>query len=276
MKRAGTIALLILSHFPLIAQDRIGFYAEVFTVLEEIILPRLIDRLPIDERLKVEGINLSFVDDPLEVSLIMTEEYTRKVYVFAGFMDGLFQYLDCVLLHWYQPERKPCSLYFEYYFHHISSRKPTRPLSYAEAVFRDQEMLYFWYSENRLNSARNTMFIGALMQITMHELGHHVVGFSKPGMTVYERRTLEERVDRWAIDRLAQMDERPMLGATVALGYVAQIERFRRARGATGFSSHPMPRERAEYAYEVGCVDSADDLLKYACGLLRDVIDTFE
>ena len=277
MKKAAISALLLIfSNFPVVAQDWMGFHAEVFVVLEEKLLPRLIDMMPIYEKNKVEDIDLVFFDDPTEVSVVMTEEHTKKVYFFAGFMDGLYQYIDCVLLHWYQAERVPCYVYFDYYFGHILSRKPRRPLSYGDAAFVDQEMVSFWYNEERLVSARNTMFVSALILITMHELGHHVVGFSRPGMTVYEHRKLEERVDRWAIDRLAQMGEGPMLGATVALGYIAEIERYRRARGATSFSSHPMPRERAEYAYDVGCADSTDALITKACEMLGAVIDTFE
>ena len=270
-----SILLLFLS-FPVAAQYRMAYHIEVFTVLEEHILPRLIDMLPTDERSAVAHIDMQLIEDPTVVTVVYTDNATDTIYLFLGFMDGLFNYIDCVVAHWYDPNREPCDVYFDYYFGHIVERIPRPPETYAERVIPQEDQLNMWYSHRRLNDLRETMYVSALIHITMHELGHHVVGFAHPWMTINEHRELEERVDRWATDRLAQMGEPPMLGATIALGYVSQMTRFARAKGAADLATHPMPRERAEYAYSHGCVEVADPLVEAACRMLKDVIDTFE
>ena len=239
-------------------------------------LPRLIDRIPTDERPAVAHIEVQLIEDPTVVSIVFTEGYTDTIYFFLGFMDGLFNYIDCLIARWYKPSSESCEIYFDYYFGHIVEKIPRPPATYAQTVITDEVQLDMWYTNKRLNDLRDTMYISALIHIVMHELGHHVVGFAQPWMTVHEHRELEEKVDRWAVERLTEMDEPPMLGATIALGYVSQMERFIRDRGVTGFATHPMPRERAEYAYSIGCVEVSDSLVVEACRMLRDIIDTFE
>ena len=280
----------VLFHCPISAQDRTEsfpqpevdpaptYFIEVFSVLKEQMIPRLIDRLPPDERMKAADIDLVLVENPFVVSVVFTGKHTKIVYFYLGFIIGLFNYLDCLLLHWFEPDYKTesCYAYFEYYFDHILSDIPGLPQTYAETVFVYDQTIHQWYANERLNQARNLMLISALIQITMHEIGHHIVGFARLCMTVYEHRNLEERVDRWAVDRLAQMGERPMLGAMIALGYVSQMEKYKRMKGTMRFATHPMPRERAEYAYYTGCIDVADDPMEMACRMIKDVIDTFE
>ena len=258
------------------AQDEAPYFVEVFSVLEERIVPRLIERLPTDEMAVVADIDLVLIEDPFIVSAIFTEKNTKTIYYYLGFIDGLFQYIDCMLLLPVRPNRESCSTYFEYYFDHILSNDRTPPSPYAVRVLSDKGEIEKWYEDEEYNAARNQMLLSALIQVTMHELGHHVVGFPAPGMSVHEYRMLEGHVDRWSMDRLAQIGEPPVLGAIIALGYVSQMERFRRVKGAMSFSTHPMPRERAEYAYSLGCVDLASEAWAKPCAMLREILDTFE
>ena len=268
--------LLPLWVLPVWAQGKMDFYRGTVNVLHDKILPRLIDHLPHGERQKLADIGLELIPNPTVVTTVFTPKNTKKIYIFVGFMDGLFQYIDCLLMDWKKTGRVACNRYFDYYFEHIVLKKPDPPLSFAEFVLIEGAKVDNWYSDKRIDRARNMMFIGAFINIIMHEMGHHVVGFAEPGMNVSRHRDLEIRVDRWSIDRLAQMNENPVLGAVVAFGYLSQIERFRRIKGATSFSLHPMPHDRARYAYKRGCANLAGDMASKACGMLHYLIHTFE
>lgn len=259
-----------------LAQDKLHYYRDMVEVTESRIVPRLMDGLPSRERKRIQGIRIEYVPNPAVVTTVFTQRNPRRIVVFAGFVDGLFNYADCLLTLSEPENTERCDRYFDYYFDHILHVKDRPPFSFVELAFGSEERIERWYSNEKITRTRNLMMASALGMIVMHEFGHHIVGFAKQGFTVSQHRRLEERVDRWAVDRLMQMDENPVLGSTIALGYLSQMERFRRVKGAKSFSLHPMPRGRAEYAFNQGCENPGSERLVFACDMLSDLIENFE
>lgn len=276
MKRTAVVVLMVLWFCPAWSQDKMDFYTDAFNVLRDDMLPRLIDRLPRGDRQKLTNIDLALIPNPAVVTAVFTENNTKRIYISLGFMDGVFQYVDCLLMKWNGIEGEECYEYFDYYFDKIVLRSPDPPVSVAEFVLKDDSQIDAWYRNKRISRMRKTLYLSAFINIIMHEMGHHIVGFAERGMSVTKHRELETRVDRWAIDRLASMNENPVLGAVVAFGYISQMERFRRIKGATGFSLHPTPRSRVQYAYTKGCANLTSELASKACEMLADLIVTFE
>ena len=258
------------------AQGKMDFYEDVFNVLNDKLLPRLIDSLPSSERKQLTGVELELIRNPAVVTAVFTGKNTKKIHIFVGFMDGLFQYIDCLLMTKNKAEGEGCYRYFDYYFDHIVSKKSDPPVAFAEFTLVEDAKIDAWYDDKRVDRARKTVFLSALIYIVMHEMGHHIIGFAQPGMTVAQHRDLETRADQWAIDRLAQRNENPVLGAVGAFGYLSQMEKFRRIKGVRHFSLHPMPRVRAHYAYKKGCANVAENMAARACDMFGEIINTFE
>lgn len=271
-----SLALAILLIWPMVAQGRMEFYTVTFTVVKEKLIPRLIDRLPRDERERLSDIELKLILDPTVVTATYTTKNPKTIRIFVGFMDGVFQYVDCMLLIKVNANKMICNDYFEYYFDHIVLRRKKPPLTVAQFVLAEDERVEAWYSDEEMFETRNKLFLAALIYVVMHELGHHIVGFSNARMNIAQHRELEARTDRWAINRLAQINENPILGAVIALGYLSQMERFRRIMGASTFSLHPKPRERALSAYEKACSSVSGVSALKTCEMLAEIIETFE
>lgn len=281
MRRILLTAFLALWALPIWAQEnveleRMDFYKEMFNVVRDKLFPRLIDRLPHSERQKLSDIGIRFIPDPMRVADAFTRQDKKEIYIAAGFIDGLFEYADCLLMTYPKAAEHGCYKYFEYYFDHLVLKCQPAPLSFAKYVLVEDEKAKAWHYDERMIWGRKLMLMSALAFVVMHEMGHHVVGFAGPGTTVSQHRDLELRADRWAIDRLTELDENPVLGAVVALGYVSQMEKFRRIKGVTTFSLHYKPRIRARYAYEMGCANLTGDKAAKVCAMLSDFIDTFE
>jgi len=257
------------------AQDKLDFYSDVASVLENKILPRLLVGLPSRERAVVERLDVIFVPNPALVTTVLTEKSSQKVYLYAGFMDGLFQYVDCNLMFPRPGGERVCNAYFDYYFTLVSNGRVV-PDDFAYFVLADDEKVENWYANKQLNQARNTMFLSALVNVLAHETGHHVVGFNTRNASVSDIRELEAKVDEWAYSALHNMGENPIIGAALALGYVAQMDRFREAHDVPGIAVHPSPRSRVQDALDKGCRPPFSKEKARACDLIERLVANYE
>ena len=125
-------------------------------------------------------IDVKMIPNPAVVSAVFAVKERRLVYIFVGFIDGMFQYVDCLLMHGSGRGPRECYTYFEYYFDHIVLKKPNAPVTYAEFILSDSREIEKWYSDKRIDAARKQMLLSGLVNVVMHEMGHHIVGFADP------------------------------------------------------------------------------------------------
>ena len=124
-----------------------------------------------------------------------------------------------------------------------------------------------------------------MIYIFMHESGHHISGFYDEKASLSKKRAVEARADDWAAKTLASINERPMLGATLALGYIARMEGFRKAladaaKDDPNFiqidSPHPVPKNRVAWTYDRYCAASVlenNPSKQGPCDLMKKMIE---
>lgn len=264
-----------------------NFYKGIFNTYKDKIHPRILNQLPSSDRNKLKDIKLILVEDARTVTLAATGKEDKNIYISLGFIDGLFNYVDCVLIEAAYPKSKAvCDIYFEYYFDRVVSNSNRPPLIVARLNFGDNEKkLDYWFNNDALDSARKGMIFSALINVLVHEYGHHIVGFSKRSDTISAMRDIEKRVDNWAYSFLDKIGEKPASGAVFALGYLAQMERYRRNlrnknKDNSSFRqitrTHPKPSERVSVAYDYTCNrDNTSKVEEKGCLLLDGLIKSY-
>ncbi|RTE64396.1 hypothetical protein EH243_17665 [Amphritea opalescens] len=276
MKYILAFLVLILMPTTLLAQDKMDYFRGLVQTFEDRVFPRLLDQMSNSDRKILRSVDFQFIENPVVVTAVYTESDTKKVYIYAGFLDGLYNYVDCLIITKISDGRKACDKYFDYYFGNVVSKSPTPPLSFAEIIFTDDTKLEAWQNNTTMNDAKNLYMMSALILIGMHEMGHHITGFAQKNALLSDRRGAEIKADKWAVDNLVRMNENPILGITMSLGYLSQIERFRRIKQVNSFSSHPMPKSRAQYAFDKVCVGKLSSPMQKSCDLISGLIDEFE
>lgn len=276
MKYILTFLALILVPTTLLAQNNMAYFRDLVQTFEERVFPHLLDQVSNSDRNILRSVDFQLIENPVVVTAVYTESDTKKVYIYAGFLDGLYNYVDCVIITKTSDGRKACDNYFDYYFDNVVSKSPPPPLSFAEIYFADDKKLEAWENNTTMNEAKKLYMMSALILIGMHEMGHHITGFAQKNALLSDRRAVEINADKWAVDNLVRMNENPILGITMSLGYLSQMERFRRIKHVNSFSSHPMPKSRAEYAFDKVCVGKLSSPMQKSCDLISGLIDEFE
>jgi hypothetical protein len=264
-----------------------NYFKEMFEVYKEHMHPRFLEGIRSRDRKKLKSIKLVLVDDPRAVTLAATVKIKKTIYLSTGFLNGLYNYVDCLLLESQYRNRGICNSYFKYFFDRVVSNNPNLPWPVARIKFGNNDAkIEKWANDDKLENARKTMMFSALGTTFAHELGHHIKGFYDEESTVSESRTIEGKVDRWAFRVLNRMGEKPALGAVITFGYISQMERYRRLlreehEGDNSFreltSTHPKPRDRVQWAYDYTCGDEMQGPeLRSACNLLEKTIENFE
>jgi len=264
-----------------------AYYEGLFNVYKNKLHPRIIRQIPSADRIKVSNLKLMLNRNPKLVNLVVTGKEEKTVYISVGFLDGLYNYVDCLLLEGQYNRDDICNDYYEYYFDKIISGSGAPPWAVARIFFGDnQKKLTHWSSNKSLDLTRNAMLISALINVMVHEYGHHVVGFGSRTDSVSKMRSLEGDVDKWSYSILHNIGEKPALGAVISLGYLAQTERYLRNLRELNrnnrlyrqmIRTHPKPKQRAAWAYNYTCGnDGMGTAMEKACDLLNRTIDSYE
>lgn len=271
------------------AYDDTYYYLQV-EVFESQVLPRLKSRLTPADRAVINEVGITIVPSVSSPTLALTSENPPEIYISLGFLDGLFQHIDCILLQTSSAGfgDELCNRYFGYYFTEAIDGDGRHPLPVAAVTLPSDADTERWYSHQARQSARNLMFQSALITIFMHEYGHHFVGFYDANTSLVRMREIEGRADRWAFDRLEEIGESPALGAVLALGYIAHMEKYRAglaeaAKNDPAFvqidRAHPHPGQRVRWAYDLTCSvarQAESTAIRRACDALQEQIDNFD
>lgn len=266
--------------------NNMDYFRELHTIYVDKIHPRIIKQLPSSERKKLENISFVLDENPRNMLLAGTNINNDTIYISVGFLFGLMNYVDCLLLEAKIKNNNICNNYFtKYLFKHVLSDKDYPPYTVTELILNDAQLTQ-WQNNQALNTSRNVMMFSALTSVMAHEYGHHIIGVSSSDASISEMRTLESNVDQWAFDTLHKIGEKPAIGAVISLGYISQIERYRRElrekfENDVTFrqipSNHPKPKRRVKWAYNHTCSDTqGNTALESACDLLDNTIKNFE
>lgn len=282
-----SLVILFVSFPNVVKANNFEFFHQAIDVYKQRIYPLLLGQMTKSEREIISNLEIIIVDKPHLVTLAGTVKEDKKVYISVGFMDGIYNYADCLLLEGQFKKNDICNSYFSYYFQHIGSLNKNPPLPVANFAFRNKEDdVKGWIDNKELDSARKAMFLSALINVFMHEYGHHIKGFHEKGTSVSDMRNLEAKVDEWGYSTLQKMNQKPILGAVVSLGYLSEMERFReellkRHKNDPHFqlseSEHPKPIQRARIAFDFSCKNPHDgNDIKNSCSFLSKLIDSFD
>ena len=144
---------------------------------------------------------------------------------------------------------------------------PQMPLLFAGATI-DQANMFISQFERQING----MFSAAIVDIILHELGHHAIDrWYIPGETpASQALKIEEAADRWATNAFEDLteaypgagflDKRNVMGRLFAIEYIFGLSRWRSGAWVGSGFTHP------EYVTRVSSAMTAPD-----CGLLDAV-----
>ena len=93
------------------------YYKENVEVFDNHVLPRIRSKLTPSERTIIDQVDIEIINNTRIPNLAVTTDAPPKIYISLGFLDGLFQHIDCVLLET-SPAGFPeemCARYFSYY-----------------------------------------------------------------------------------------------------------------------------------------------------------------
>ena len=122
MKYILTFLALILVPTTLLAQNNMAYFRDLVQTFEERVFPHLLDQVSNSDRNILRSVDFQLIENPVVVTAVYTESDTKKVYIYAGFLDGLYNYVDCVIITKTSDGRKACDNYFDYYsFFYLNS-----------------------------------------------------------------------------------------------------------------------------------------------------------
>jgi hypothetical protein len=266
------------------------YYVAMFDLFEAEISPRILRMLPPNERNVIEGVELNLWMNPSVPSALVTRANPPQIIISLGFMDGLFQYIDCFMLEGNIPDISPrfCEQYFLYYVEEVIEPNSLHPDSAAKVFFRsDEQLIDRWYGNPQNEELRNLMMLSSLIFAFTHEYGHHVSGFYAENDSLAQKRQTEASADLWAAQTLDGIRERPILGAALTFGYIARLEAYRTELANSSAndpnfnqldSPHPLPRDRMSWSFERYCsqrVLSVDSTMTEPCEMIADMIEGY-
>ncbi len=273
------IITLLFSSLGISFATNLTYYRNVFDVYKDRLHPRIVARLPASELAGVNGITFHLDENSKLVTLAGTRPSDKKIVISVGLMNGILNYIECLLLEGQFKANNLDDAYFDYFLNKAFTENSTAPLPASMWFFgNNQAGFNKWINDQRINNARNLMLMSAVINIMVHEYGHHIVGFYKEGDSPSDKIKLEAQVDKWAYNTLNNIGEKPTLGAAISLGYISQLENFKRSHKTmkTLIRTHPFAKERAEWAYGYACDESENNKeIQKACGLIRQTIDDF-
>jgi hypothetical protein len=258
---------LLFSQYSYSKEDQ--FYLDVMSTFKTQIQPRIIQELPSGEQKALQKINLVVVKNRFAAILAETSS-DGDIRISTGFLDGLYNNVVCNFLEQkYQKSKEICDEYFQYYFKTVTSPSASPPIEVSERFLKKYpEAMKEWQDDKETQQAITKMYFAALINVIVHEYGHHIKGFTSSRNTITAAKKIEQKADVWSFNALAASGNEPIAGAVFSLGYISQIEMFRkRLRDANVDNPefrqlpnmHPTPKVRVKIAYDHFCGGAAQD-----------------
>jgi len=283
-KKLFFLLMMLFGSFDVLAYDP-GYLMESVEVYKEKIHPRIVNRLPSNERKIIRRLNIKLHMDGYSVIHAVAIKDIEQVSVSLGFLMAIYNMAECLYIEERFKKSNFCNKYFDYFFIHSLNRIEGVQMSVSDFAFRkNKKLLARWNNDSQIQKNISLMYFSALMFVMAHEYGHFVEGFNLPSDSLDQRKRLERKVDLWALNRMNAIGENPIIGATVTLAYLSQVERYRRElkeenQDNDSFvqipSAHYRPSMRAIWAFEVICKKGSKKIRK-ACDFLEEVADDFE
>ncbi|MEM9043971.1 MAG: hypothetical protein AAGC81_04695 [Pseudomonadota bacterium] len=261
-----------------------AYLKEVFDRYKSHVHPAILNAINSSARNKLKNVELVYIENYKLVTLAATDVDKGEIYISSGFLNGLYQTADCLLLEGTFKVDDLCDNYFDFFLPvSIDPDETTPPFTVAQILLNfDDTKITEWTQHEATDKARKRMLFAALINVMTHEMGHHIVGGITPGMTVPQVKAIESKADDWTYSTLSQIGQPPLLGAAVSLFYVAQWEHYRARLAAENAgnpdfrqlpSIHPRPGDRARKAFGTTCdEESSEPALARACDLMRRTI----
>lgn len=193
------------------------------TFVSEKVQP-VVELLPVKQQQLLNQVQVEVVENmhPNAMALAL-DETPPKVLINARFIQGLSVYSAAHQIAIHENSPQFVEQYLEYYFAQtITEHHGISVLSPQEWVGIDGE-----YADDIMRQ-QHEVLEGALLDILLHELGHHVEkAFYSQWANQYERDTKERLADRWA-DRIKQeyFKEVNPLGRLISIAYIFEKDRW--------------------------------------------------
>ena len=264
------------------------FYRMSIEAFEKAVKPHIFSALSASDRQKLRKIDIRLVENVNLPTLAVTGTSPPRIYISLGFMDGLFQHIDCVLLENSLAGIHPdtCNRYFGYFFYGSIRPDLNYPKAIARLLFANHnETAEEWYKDPPIKNTREMVFMAALTSVIMHEYGHHIMGFAPASASISQKRRAEIRADQWSQETLKAIGEPPILGTMFAMGYLSRMEKYRAdlaeaERDNPEFhqmiSTHPTPASRVIWSYESFCGGVTHQTTREACEFIGSQIEDFD
>ncbi len=251
-----------------------GYYykKEINNILDNVIIPMLYD-LPTDQKHRLDNVDVELYRafSGIDFTAVAIYDGKRKVKISDTFVLGLSYYVESFLVEKYTSINHFREWYFNYYAWRVSpvfdGPSPKNAMEWARYTPEDANTFEAFYKK---------LFSAALMDVILHELGHHATNSLYTSRTSNStKRKLEANADKWATDiGLRNYNDSNVLGRLIALGYIFEIERFLKLSDID--SSHPLPTERLQQPLDLLCNDdSSSKEIQSACNLLKQESESF-
>jgi len=245
------ILLLLAFSLPAYAQSEQEFRTLLERVQTDIFPQALIDR-PAHERHRARNVSIRLTNDVFNKKLAMVHADRNEIEISTGFLWGLWQYSEALLIEKYTGNEH----FREWYFYYFLWRNPR--LWNGEPP--KTPAAFFPLNESQTNAAlyqqRLTvpmLFSAAVIEVLLHELGHIAADamYTQDSPNAYKIQQ-EIRADHWAFEAAQRLRDHSGLGRLVALGYLHELERFSGVIPDI-YATHPGTQERFKVYLDHWC-----------------------
>jgi len=222
-----------------------GLYSIDDTAAQEII-QSIVRKLPQAQRELVEDIEVVWTSEPFNVIPSTSREQNgkRNIYISQIFAHGLHEYIQAVLVADLLEEPHFTEAWLEAFGLRLHSRvdwenseiqSAMDPVSFAKMHPEDEQRF-----RSEMTTIVAVLYQSALVEIILHELGHHVEGaFYNEGATLAEANNAERLADDWANNAVTSWSEEMFgltdhsstLGRVFAIAYSVEALSLREASG---------------------------------------------
>lgn len=194
---------------------------------------------------------------------------SQRIVISDGFINGLEQYISAYLI----GEKKGNSYLTEDYMNYMYWRQ--RPLNDGDLHMTPEK----WsnYTPANLSSFKRNqggLFATALVDILLHEVGHHVTnGFYDRFSSKNKIRKIERKADEWAEKTLSEeFKGATTIGRFFAVGYIFELDRiYMFSKNKT----HPPHFQRVASTTDGLCSELDDDKKSLCEKLKQDIKQKF-
>ena len=239
---------------------------DVKYLVDNVIRPLVASR-PRRERRRLEGIQIRVVPRAADATTaVAINGDPGWIAISDGFIHGLHSYAEAFLVEKVRGIPHFREWYFSYYLWRrppmYEGQPPKRPSDWSKSNLGQ----YVW----RLK----TLVAGALIDVLLHELGHHATdALYGPHAAKSTKHAAERRADEWATSAgIRYIGDPNVIGRMIAVGYVFELNRWTRFSGS---DSHPPHADRVAGVLAEQCGAAENPEVQRACELLGNEIANY-